>query len=244
MGPNRAVALLLAAALAPPVAAQQATITLTPLFEKPPTIAASDLLLPEMLRGPRFTVAERVPTDGWTARFTLAVGLRAVRGRGHGAPADADRRARRDRDARRDQQDVGVRRVREEGGGEAGARGEGGRRRAGRDREVAAVGRRAVLRAHVPEGPQGRAEREGREGRRGRAGAGRGRPGRAGARRGREHGAAGRRRREGPVRLERRAPSVGAAAADRPLHDEPGARPGSSTTWPGPRSRAASRSAW
>jgi hypothetical protein len=71
MGPNRAVALLLAAALAPPVVAQQATITLTPLYETPPTIAASDLLMPEMLRGPRFTVAELVPTDGWTARFTL-----------------------------------------------------------------------------------------------------------------------------------------------------------------------------
>ena len=71
MGPNRAVALLLAAALAPPAVAQQATITLTPSFETPPTIAASDLLLPEMLRGPRFTVAELVPTDGWTARFTL-----------------------------------------------------------------------------------------------------------------------------------------------------------------------------
>jgi hypothetical protein len=71
MGPKRAVAFLLAAALAPPAVAQDATITPTPSFETPPTIAASDLLLPEMLRGRRFTVAELVPTDGWTARFTL-----------------------------------------------------------------------------------------------------------------------------------------------------------------------------
>lgn len=68
MGPIRAVALLLAAAVAPPLAAQT---TAPPSFEVPPAIAASDLLLPEMLRGPRFTVAELVPTDGWSARFTL-----------------------------------------------------------------------------------------------------------------------------------------------------------------------------
>lgn len=67
MASNRGVALLLAG-LAVPAAAQ---IVLTPEFEKPPAIAASDILMPEMLRGPRFTVAELVPTDGWNARFTL-----------------------------------------------------------------------------------------------------------------------------------------------------------------------------
>src|SRR5687768_5331063 len=66
MGPKRAVALLLATAL--PLGAQEAP---APAFEAPPTIAASDVLPAEMLRGARFTVAERVPTDGWTARFTL-----------------------------------------------------------------------------------------------------------------------------------------------------------------------------
>jgi hypothetical protein len=67
MGSTRAVALLLATAL--PLGAQDAPVP--PAFEAPPTIAASDVLPPEMLRGARFTVAERVPTDGWTARFTL-----------------------------------------------------------------------------------------------------------------------------------------------------------------------------
>lgn len=69
MRPNRAVSLLLAAALAPSAAAQAPVAP--PTFEAPPSIAASDLLLPDLLRGPRFTVAELVPTDGWTARFTL-----------------------------------------------------------------------------------------------------------------------------------------------------------------------------
>lgn len=59
----------LATALALPAAAQQPAPV--PTYENPPNVAASDLLPPEFLRGPRFTVAELVPTDGWTARFTL-----------------------------------------------------------------------------------------------------------------------------------------------------------------------------
>ncbi|MET0556876.1 MAG: hypothetical protein ABW221_27800 [Vicinamibacteria bacterium] len=68
MRPKRTVALLLTVVAASPLSAQQPPAQ---PFETPPTIAASDLLLPEMLRGRRFTVAELVPTDGWTARFTL-----------------------------------------------------------------------------------------------------------------------------------------------------------------------------
>lgn len=66
MRPKSAVAGLLLLAL--PLSAQEPGPS---AFETPPTIAASDVLTSELIRGPRFTVAETVPTDGWTARFTL-----------------------------------------------------------------------------------------------------------------------------------------------------------------------------
>jgi len=40
-------------------------------FEKPPVLRATDLVAPELLKGPQFTVNNRVPVKDFLARFTL-----------------------------------------------------------------------------------------------------------------------------------------------------------------------------
>jgi hypothetical protein len=60
----------LAAVLALAAAGTAVAQTL-PAFEDPPTLAASDVAPAALLRGPHHTVAESVPTDGWTTRFTI-----------------------------------------------------------------------------------------------------------------------------------------------------------------------------
>ena len=40
-------------------------------YEAEPVLRAKDLVAPELLRGPNFTVDERVPVVGFLARFTL-----------------------------------------------------------------------------------------------------------------------------------------------------------------------------
>src|SRR5262245_15626644 len=40
-------------------------------FEQPPVLSAKDLVAPELLKGPNFTVDDRVPVQDLLARFTL-----------------------------------------------------------------------------------------------------------------------------------------------------------------------------
>src|SRR5262245_46642923 len=40
-------------------------------FESEPVLRASNLAVPELLKGPRFTVDERVPVKGYLERFTI-----------------------------------------------------------------------------------------------------------------------------------------------------------------------------
>ena len=40
-------------------------------YEAEPVLKAKDLVAPELLKGPNFTVDERVPVVGFLARFTL-----------------------------------------------------------------------------------------------------------------------------------------------------------------------------
>ena len=69
---TRSGAVLLALALAASAAAQPpAPGGPAASFETPPTLAASDVAPAALLRGPHHTVAESVPTDGWTTRFTI-----------------------------------------------------------------------------------------------------------------------------------------------------------------------------
>ena len=48
-----------------------ATAASDPAFEAEPVLRARDLVAPELLRGPRFTVDDRVPVKGFLARFTI-----------------------------------------------------------------------------------------------------------------------------------------------------------------------------
>ena len=48
-------------------------------YEKDPVLKAKDLVAPELLKGPNFTVDDRVPVKDFLARFTLRSDLRHLR---------------------------------------------------------------------------------------------------------------------------------------------------------------------
>ena len=83
-------------------------------YETEPVLNAKDLATPELLQGPHFTVDPKVPVKGFLERFTIRSQYGTFEAHGLAHAAHPRERGRGHRQARRPQQDQGVRR----GGGQ------------------------------------------------------------------------------------------------------------------------------